>query len=47
MNPQDAETHFAVFSAPAVMPERRIVHGTPADTVFYGLLQAYWNQTAT
>jgi hypothetical protein len=27
------------------MPERWIVQGEPADTVFYGLLRSYWNAT--
>jgi ribosomal-protein-alanine N-acetyltransferase len=25
------------------MPERWIVHGDTADTVFYGLLRRYWD----
>lgn len=35
------------FRREGFMPERWIVHGTPADTVFYGLLKSYWNNTET
>ena len=35
------------FRREGFMPERWIVHGTPADTVFYGLLKAYWDNTQT
>jgi RimJ/RimL family protein N-acetyltransferase len=31
------------FRKEGYMPERWIVHGAPADTVFYGLLRRYWD----
>lgn len=31
------------FRKEGYMPERWIVHGEPADTVYYGLLRRYWN----
>ena len=31
------------FRKEGFMPERWIVQGEPADTVYYGLLRAYWN----
>jgi RimJ/RimL family protein N-acetyltransferase len=33
------------FRKEGYMPERWIVHGEPADTVYYGLLRRYWDAT--
>jgi RimJ/RimL family protein N-acetyltransferase len=35
------------FRKEGFMPERWIVQGEPADTVFYGLLRSYWNATVS
>jgi RimJ/RimL family protein N-acetyltransferase len=32
------------FRKEGYMPERWIVHGEPADTVYYGLLRRYWDE---
>jgi RimJ/RimL family protein N-acetyltransferase len=34
------------FRKEGYMPERWIVHGKPADTVYYGLLRSYWDACA-